>query len=98
MALKILTLSRLGEFLTECKKIFASQIETTANTLDINEHLLNIDYESALWFDTSEIISDQDTIPSEDVILEENESLISILSDEILVDANDAYIIIERGE
>ena len=55
MALKIATLEKLGEFLSECKAIFASQVEVDENTSDISTHLLNIDY-SQIEFDTSEIV------------------------------------------
>ena len=60
----------------------------------IDNYILDIDYESTLAFDTSEIVPDED----EDIVLEENESLLSTTSDEILVNINDKYIIIEKGE
>lgn len=60
----------------------------------IDSYILDIDYESTLAFDTSEIVPDED----DDIVLEENESLLSTTSDEILVNINDKYIIIEKGE
>lgn len=56
MAMKVATLERLSEFLTECKALFASQTEVDANDADINTYVLNIDYESTLAFDTTEIV------------------------------------------
>ena len=55
MKLKATTLDRLSEFLTECKKLFATQTEVSENTNDIDTHLLNVDY-SQVEFDTSEIV------------------------------------------
>ena len=55
MAMKVATLERLGEFLTQCKALFASQTEVTENDTDIETHVLNVDY-SRLEFDTSEIV------------------------------------------
>lgn len=54
--MKVLTLERLGEFLTECKALFASQSAVTENDRDIETYVLNIDYENNLAFDTSEIV------------------------------------------
>lgn len=36
MNLNVLTLSKIGEFLINCKKLFASSSETNENTSDIN--------------------------------------------------------------
>ena len=55
MAMKVLTLSKLSEFLTECKALFASQTEVAANDTDIETHVLNVDY-TQIEFDTSEIV------------------------------------------
>ena len=54
--MKVATLAKLGEFLTECKALFASQTEVEQNDSDINTYVLNIDYENNLAFDTSEIV------------------------------------------
>lgn len=56
MALKVLTLEKLNEFLNHCKNIFATQTEVSESTTDINNHLLNVDY-SELEFDTLEIVT-----------------------------------------
>lgn len=55
MAMAVATLARLGEFLTECKALFASQTEVEENDTDINTYVLNVDY-SQIEFDTSEIV------------------------------------------
>ena len=54
--LKVASLERLSEFLTECKALFASQSEVAENDADINTYVLNIDYENNLAFDTTEIV------------------------------------------
>ena len=54
--MKVLTLERLNEFVTECKALFASQSAVAKNDADIETHVLNIDYENNLAFDTSEIV------------------------------------------
>lgn len=56
MAMKVATLERLNEFLTECKSFFASKTEVSENDIDIEAHVLNVDYENNLKFDTSEIV------------------------------------------
>lgn len=53
--MKVATLSKLGEFLTECKALFASQAEVAENNSDINTYVLNVDY-TQVEFDTSEIV------------------------------------------
>ncbi len=56
--MKIITLERLGEFLTKCRALFASQTEVAENDEDIETYVLNITdiwYEEHLKFDTSEI-------------------------------------------
>lgn len=55
MAMKVATLERLGEFLAECKALFASQAEVTDNDSDIETHVLNVDY-TQIEFDTSDIV------------------------------------------
>lgn len=54
--MKVATLDRLGEFLAECKEMFASQTEVNKNDSDIDAYVLNIDYEKTLAFNTSEIV------------------------------------------
>lgn len=54
--MKVLTLERLREFVTECKALFASRTAVAANDRDIETYVLNIDYENNLAFDTSEIV------------------------------------------
>lgn len=93
MTIKFLTLQRLSEFLNECKALFASQTEVLKNDADIDTYVLNIDY-SELEFDTSEIIKDY----VEDVELDEDEAMLLLSGDTVLVDANEAYITILKGE
>ena len=56
MVMKVVTLARLGEFLNECKALFASQVEIEENDANINSYVLNIHYENTLAFNTEEII------------------------------------------
>ena len=56
MAMKLATLDSLNTFLTNCKALFASQTEVAQNDADIDDYVLNIDYENNLAFDTSEIV------------------------------------------
>ena len=58
MVMKVATLARLGEFLIECKALFASQTETEQNDINIENYVLNIDYENTLAFNTNQIVGD----------------------------------------
>ena len=52
--MKVITLTKLGEFLTICKGLFASQDATLGNDTNIETYVLNVDYKNTLDFDTSE--------------------------------------------
>lgn len=91
---KFLNLNGLSTLLNQLKQKFSTKAEVSQVEVDTDTYVLNIDYENTLAFNTFEIVASE----NDDIILEENESLISTMSDEILVDANDAYIIIEKGE
>ena len=57
--MKLATLDRLSEFLTECKSYFATQTEVAENDSDIETYVLNIDdtwYNDNLKIDTTEIV------------------------------------------
>lgn len=99
MAKHFLDSAGLATFFAQLKGLFATSEEVTAVTDATDVYILNIDYENTLAFDTKEIvIGENDDIVNDDITLEENESLLSTTSDEILVNINDEYIIIEKGE
>ena len=56
MAMKVATLERLNEFLTECKSFFASQTDVAEIDTDIDTYVLNVDYDNNLKFNTDEIV------------------------------------------
>ena len=91
---KFLNLTGLTTFLNELKKIFASTAEVSQIEADTDIYVLNIDYENTLAFDTKEIVTGENN----DITLEENEAMVLTKSGEILVNINDEYIIIEKGE
>ena len=92
--MKILTLEKLIEFLELMKATFGEKTLTTKHREALNTYILNINYESALAFDTKEIVTGE----NDGIILEENEAMALTKSGEILVNINDEYIIIEKGE
>ena len=53
---KLITLRRLDQFLTLCKELFGEKLQVDENTENINTYILNIDYESELGFDVTEIV------------------------------------------
>lgn len=89
---KFLNFTGLTTFFNQLRSIFATDAEIAQVEADTETYVLNIDYEKYLAFDTKEIIT------SDDITLEDNESLLSTTLDEILVSINDEYIIIEKGE
>ena len=60
MAKNFLNLPGLSTFFTQLKNIFATTSEITAVESDTDTYVFNIDYDSALAFDTSEIITDEE--------------------------------------
>lgn len=56
--IKVATPEILGEFLTGCKEIFASQEEVSQNDIDIDKYILDVAqlYDSIVAFDTTEIV------------------------------------------
>ena len=60
MAKQFLDKAGLTTFLAQLKGIFATPAEVTAVTDATDTYILNIDYESTLAFDTTEIISEED--------------------------------------
>jgi Ni,Fe-hydrogenase I small subunit len=94
MIIEFLDLTGLGALLAQIKQIFSTKAEVAAVEYDTDTYVLNVDYENTLAFDTKEIITSENV----DIILEENEALMLTTSGEILVNINDEYIIIERGE
>lgn len=90
---KFLNSTGLATFLVQLKSFFATTVEVGQVKEDTSAYVLNVDYESLLAFDIAEIVTSED-----DVILEENESLLLSSDDSVLVDANNTYIIVERGE
>ena len=65
--LKTITLSKLGEFLTECVSLFAPKTQVENNDINIETYVLNIDYENTLAFNTSQIVSGDGTSAQLDV-------------------------------
>lgn len=53
---KLITLRRLDQFLTLCRELFGEKLQVDENTENINTYILNIDYESELGFDVTEIV------------------------------------------
>lgn len=94
MNYKLLNINGLSTLLNQLKQKFSTKAEVSQVEADTDTYVLNIDYENTLAFNTFEIVVSE----NDNIILEENESLISTMSDEILIDANNAYIIIEKGE
>lgn len=62
--IKVATPEILGEFLTGCKNIFASQDEVNQNDIDINDYVLDIAdwYNENLVIDTNEIVEDTNEV------------------------------------
>lgn len=89
MILEFLDLTGLGALLAQLKEIFGFKSDLDASAELRQQYLLEVDYGKELAFDTKEIV---------DIILEKNEALMLTASGEILVNINDEYIIIERGE
>lgn len=58
--IKVATPEILGEFLTKCRDLFATQDEVAQNDIDINGYVLDIAnwYNDNLAFDTNEIASE----------------------------------------
>lgn len=94
--MKVLTLEKLREFLELMKTTFGEKTLATNHREALNTYLLNIDYENTLAFDTKETVTDENE--NGDIILEEKEAMVLTKSSEILVNINDEYIIIEKGE
>lgn len=59
---KFLNINGLTTLLNQLKEKFATQIEVSQIEEDTDTYVLNIDY-SLLWFDTSEIVSGEETSP-----------------------------------
>ena len=56
---KFLNITGLTTFLNQLKQKFATTAEVAAVEADTDTYVLNIDYESTLAFDTSEIIAEE---------------------------------------
>lgn len=59
MASKFLNLNGLTTLLSKLKEIFATEAEVAQVENDTDTYVLNIDYENALAFNTSEIITEE---------------------------------------
>lgn len=94
MILEFLDLTGLGALLAQLKEIFGFKSDLNASADLRRQYLLEVDYDKELAFDITEIITDEDI----DIILEKNEAVMLTASGEILVNINDEYIVIERGE
>lgn len=90
---EFLNLTGLATFLAQLKLFFATTSEVAQVELDTDTYVLNIDYESILAFDTTEIIAEEN-----DITLAENEALLLTTLDEALISTNYEYIIVEGGE
>jgi hypothetical protein len=96
MAKQFLDKHGLSTFLAQLRELFATNVAVAEVKQNTDAYILSIDYESVLGFDTNEIISD--IVLDEDITLAAGESLMVTATDEILVDANNTYVIIEGGE
>jgi hypothetical protein len=93
MTKQFLTLQGLITLKNQLINFFASATEVAEVEENTITYVTEIDYESTLAFDTTEIITDA----NDDIVLEQNEYLLLTMLDEILVNTNDEYIIIEKG-
>lgn len=62
--IKVATPEILGEFLTGCKNIFASQDEVNQNDIDINNYVLDVAdwYNDNIAFDTNKLVEDANLV------------------------------------
>jgi hypothetical protein len=62
--IKVATPEILGEFLTGCRDLFASQNVVNQNNVDINDYVLDVSdwYDNNLAFDTNEIVVDSEIV------------------------------------